>query len=90
MNDFYEGDPRKPVDLTIGTEREVYVSETEKKKVRVEEEQIRGSCHGCMFEMKEEGTCLQDSSMFSKQPEYECSVLYRADKKSVIFVEVKE
>ncbi len=83
-------EPRKSVFLPIGTEQEVHVSETEKKKVRVEEEQVRGSCHGCMFEDVLVGMCYQDCAELLGQPEYECTARYREDKKAVIFVEVKE
>ena len=90
MTDFYEGGPRKPVDLPICTEQEVYVSATEKKKIRVEEEQIRGSCHGCMFDGIRVGMCYQDCSEVQEPPVYECTAYCRADKKNVIFVEVKD
>ena len=78
------------IDLPIGTEQEVHVSAEVKKKIRVEEGKEKYTCKGCIFEMKEEGTCLQDVEALSKQPEYECTARYRADRKSVIFVEVKD
>ena len=90
MNDFYEGDPRKPVDLPIGTEQEVHVSAEEKKKIRVEKEKRRGSCVGCIFEDVPVGMCYQDCLELQDQPEYECTATVRDDNTSVICVEVKD
>ena len=81
---------RQVIDLPIGTEQEVHVSAEEKKKIRVEEEIRKGSCVGCIFEDVPVGMCYQDCLELQGQPEYECTARYREDKKSVIFVEVKE
>ena len=83
-------EPRKSVFLPIGTEHEVHVSAEEKKKIRVEKEQIKGSCAGCIFEDVLVGRCYQDCSELQGQPEYECTATFREDNTSVIFVEVKD
>ena len=79
---------RQSIDLPIGTEQEVHVSAEEKKKIRVEKEIRQGTCIGCIFE--DDSMCIQDSSIMLDKPEYECTARYRADRKSVIFVEVKD
>ena len=81
---------RQSIDLSIGTEQEVHVSAEEKKKIRVEKEKIKGSCHGCMFEDVLVGMCYQDCLELQGQPEYECTATFREDNTSVIFVEVKD
>ncbi len=90
MSVFYEGDKNKPVDLPIGTEQEVHISKEEKKKIRVEPEKRKYSCAGCIFFHDIEGECQQDFEELKDQPDYECTALYRADKKNVVFVEVED
>lgn len=90
MITFYEDDPRKPVDLPIGTEQEVHISKEEKKKIRVEQEKSKYLCAGCVFFHDIEGKCKQDFEELKDQPDYECTALYRADKKNVVFVEVED
>lgn len=81
---------RQSIDLPIGTEQEVHVSAEVKKKIRVEKEQHKGWCLGCVFDDFLLGMCLQDSKELQDKPEYECTAPCRTDNTSVIFVEVKD